>query len=112
MDIIQEDRLEEAVSALMGAVDILESSPIVNKRFSGNVCLSNPKFDLYVDYGQVALGDTLSEQKRKMRHLMDFIPALDRPMSVRAISDHIGLPEPDVLAYLQRWADKGLVDLA
>lgn len=111
MEIISENKLEEAVSAVMGAVDILESSPVVTKRFSGNVCLSNPQFDLYVDYGQVALGDELSDYKRKMRHLMDFIPSLESPMSVRAVSDHLGLPEPDVLAYLQRWAEKGLVEL-
>ena len=110
-EIICEDRLEEAVSALMGAIDVLESSPIVVKKFSGNICLSNPLYDLYVDYGQVALGDALSEHNRKMRHLMDFIPALDRPVSAKAISDHLGLPEPDVLAYLQRWAEKGLIDL-
>jgi aminopeptidase-like protein len=112
MDIMGEDRLEQAVTALMGAIDILEASPVVSKRFTGNVCLSNPQFDLYVDYGQVALGDTLSEHKRKMRHLMDFVPSLERPMSVRAIADYIGLPEQDVLPYLQRWADKGLVELA
>ena len=112
MEIIREERLEEAVAALMGAVGILESSPIVTKRFSGNICLSNPQYDLYVDYGQIALGDSLTEHKRKMRHLMDFIPALDRPISVRALADHMDLPEPDVLAYLQRWANKGLVELS
>jgi len=111
-EITREDRLEEAVSALLGAIDILESSPIVKKRFYGNVCLSNPKYDLYVDYGQIALGDSLTEHKRKMRHLMDFIPALERPISVRALADHMGLPEPDVLEYLRRWADKGLVELS
>lgn len=108
---IQEECLEEAVDALMGTIEILEASSIVVKKFSGNICLSNPRYDLYMDYGQVALGDSMSENKRKMRHLMDFIPALDRPVSVRAISDHLGLPEPEVLAYLRRWADKGLIDL-
>jgi aminopeptidase-like protein len=111
-EIMCEDRLEEAVSALLGAIEILEASPIVLKRFSGNICLSNPEYDLYVDYGQVALGDELSEFKRKMRHLMDFIPALQRPMSIKAIADHMGLPEPVVLGYLERWADKGLVELS
>ncbi|MGA8740922.1 MAG: DUF4910 domain-containing protein [Terracidiphilus sp.] len=111
-EIIHEERLEESVSALMRAVEILEASPIVVKKFSGNICLSNPRYDLYMDYGQVALGDSLSDGKRRMRHLMDFIPALDRPVSCKAISDHLGLPEPDVLAYLQRWADKGLIELA
>lgn len=111
-EIIHEECLEEAVSALMRAIEILEASPIVVKKFSGNICLSNPRYDLYVDYGQVALGDSLSDCKRKMRHLMDFIPALNRPVSSKAISDHLGLPEPDVLAYLQRWAEKGLIELA
>ena len=42
---------------------------------------------------------------------MDFIPALDRPVSVKALADHIGLEEGDALEYLGRWAEKGLIDL-
>jgi aminopeptidase-like protein len=108
---IKSDRLEEAVRVLMGTIDRLESSPIVVKKFEGNICLSNPMYDLYVDYGQVALGDTLSEQRQRMRHLMDFIPALERPVSVKAVADYVVLPEEDVLSYLRRWAAKGLIDL-
>jgi aminopeptidase-like protein len=111
IEIMSQARLEEAVSALMGAIDILESSPIAVKRFTGNICLSNPRYDLYMDYGQIALGDTSSEYRRKMRNLMDFIPTFKRPVSVRAVASHLGLPEPDVLAYLERWAEKGLIDL-
>jgi predicted ArsR family transcriptional regulator len=73
--------------------------------------LSNPEYDLYVDYGQVALGDHLSESRRKLRSLMDFIPSLDRPISVKAVADHIGLPEAEVLEYLEKWAAKGLIEL-
>jgi aminopeptidase-like protein len=111
IEIMREESLEEAVTALMGAIDIIESSPLVIKKFSGNICLSNPRYNLYVDYGQIALGDSLSEQKRKMRHLMDFIPAIDRPISIRALSDHMGLPELGVRDYVQRWVEKGLLDL-
>jgi aminopeptidase-like protein len=111
MDIVKEASLQQAVDALMGAVEWLESAPIIVKRFQGNICLSNPRYDLYVDYGQIALGDTLSDQRRRMRHLMDLVPALDRPSSVKAIADHVGLPEDETLAYLQRWADKGLIEL-
>jgi hypothetical protein len=68
-------------------------------------------YDLYVDYGQVAMGDTLSEHRRRMRHLMDFIPALERPVSVKAVAHHVGLPEEDALSYLRQWAAKGLIDL-
>jgi aminopeptidase-like protein len=111
LEIIKEASLNEAVDALIGAVDRLEASPLVVKKFEGNVCLSNPQYDLYVDFGQVALGDTLSDQRRRMRGLMDFVPALDRPVSVKAVADHVGLPEKETLEYLQRWAAKGLVDL-
>jgi len=111
VEIIRSDRLDEAVDVLMGAIERLESSPIIVKKFEGNVCLSNPMYDLYVDYGQVALGDTLNEHRRRMRHLMDFIPALEHPASVKAVADHIGLPEEDALSYLREWAAKGLIDL-
>jgi aminopeptidase-like protein len=111
VEIIKEASLNEAVDALMGAVDGLETSPVVIKKFDGNICLSNPQYDLYVDYGQIALGDPLSDRQQRMRRLMDFVPALDRPVSVNAIADHVGLPEEATLGYLRRWAAKGLVDL-
>jgi aminopeptidase-like protein len=111
IEIIQEESLNEAVDALIGAVDRLEASPVVIKKFEGNICLSNPRYDLYVDYGQVALGDSLSDCQRRMRCLMDFLPALDRPTTVRAIADHVGLPEESAIEYLQRWAAKGLIEL-
>lgn len=108
---VREASLNEAVDALFGAVNLLEASPMLVKNFEGNMCLSNPQYDLYMDYGQIALGDTLTEQRRRMRHLMDFVPAVDRPVSVRAIADHVGVPEPETLAYLEKWAAKGLVEL-
>jgi aminopeptidase-like protein len=111
VDIMKESSLNEAVEALIGTVDRLEASPLIIKKFQGNVCLSNPRYDLYVDYGQIALGDTLSDKRRRMRSLMDFVPALDRPISVKAVADHVGLPENETLEYFQRWAAKGLVDL-
>lgn len=111
VEIIKESSLNEAVEALIGAVDWLESSPMILKRFEGTVCLSNPQYDLYIDYGQIALGDNLEDQQRRMRYLMDFVPALDRPVSMKAVADHVGLPEKEILEYLERWAAKGLIDI-
>jgi aminopeptidase-like protein len=111
VEIIQETSLNEAVEALIQTVDRLEASPIVIKKFEGNICLSNPQYDLYVDSGQVALGDSQSDHQRRMRSLMDFLPALDRPTSSKAIADRFGLPEESTLEYLQRWATKGLIDV-
>lgn len=111
LEIIKESSLNEAVEALIGAVDWLESSPMIVKKFEGNVCLSNPQYDLYIDYGQTAFGDSLAEQQRRMRNLMDLVPALDRPISVKAVADHVGLPEKETLEYLERWAAKGLIEM-
>lgn len=111
MEIISEKSLDEAVDVLLRAVDWIEASQLIVKKFAGNVCLSNPKYDLYIDYGQIALGETASDLNRRMRSLMDFIPALDRPVTVKAVADHVGLPEAETLDYIQRWAAKGLVDL-
>jgi len=111
VEIIKEESLNEAVEVLMDAIDRLEASPVIAKKFTGNVCLSNPQYDLYVDYGQVALGDQLLENQRKLRALMDLIPSLERPISVQAVADHVGLPESEALAYLEKWSAKGLIDL-
>jgi aminopeptidase-like protein len=111
VEIIRPALLEEAVRVLMGAIDELESSPLVVKKFEGNICLSNPRYDLYVDYGQVAFGDPLADLPRRMRRLMDFVPSLSRPVTVRALAGHVDVPEAQVLDYLQRWAAKGLIDL-
>jgi aminopeptidase-like protein len=111
VEIISETALNEAVDALAGAIDVMEASPMIVKRFEGNICLSNPKYDLYMDYGQIALGDNASDLRRRRRRLMDLVPALDRPVSAKAVAEHVGLSEADTLEYLRRWAAKGLVDL-
>ena len=111
IEIIKESSLNEAVEAVMGAVNRLESSPMLVKKFEGNICLSNPQFDLYVDYGQIALGDVPSEQLQRMRRLMDLVPSLEKPVSVKALATHVGLPEEEALDYLRRWQAKGLIDL-
>src|SRR5271157_4409308 len=45
MEIITESSLNQAVDALIGAVDRLEAAPLITKKFEGNVCLSNPRYD-------------------------------------------------------------------
>jgi hypothetical protein len=108
---ISEASLEEAVDILIGTIDRLESAPLLVKKFQGNICLSNPSYDLYIDSGQVALGDRSSDDLQRMRRLMDLIPALDRPVSVKSVADQIGISESQAIAYLRRWSDKDLIDL-
>jgi aminopeptidase-like protein len=111
ISIMSEDALKEAVEVLSSAIDVLESSPLIIKNFEGNICLSNPKYDLYIDPGQIAFGEVVPEQRKKMRFLMDLMPTLHKPVTVKILADKVGLPEDVVLEYLSRWAEKQLVEL-
>lgn len=111
LELINKAGLEEAVNVLLAAVERVESTPLIYKRFDGNVCLSNPRYDLYVDPGQVAFGAVPDERRRRMRLLMDTIPTLERPVSVRQLAETVGLPEEDVTQYVKKWQEKGLLEL-
>lgn len=110
-NLMSEQKLLEAVGVLTRAVELLESTPLVRKKFQGNVCLSNPLYDLYIDPGQAAFGDEPDETRRRMRLLMDTIPTLTKPVSVRQLAVEVGLPVSDVAAYLHRWQEKGLLQI-
>lgn len=111
MSIISEKALNDAVEVLMRAVQILESSKLVFKKFEGTICLSNPQYDLYADAGQVAFGDVGELERKKMRLLMDTIPCINRPFTTWSLARALGLPENVVFNYLKKWAEKGLIEL-
>jgi len=111
LSIISEARLSEAVDALERAVGILEDSLLVQKKFEGTICLSNPRYNLYVDPGQIAFGDCPSEERKRMRLLMDLIPTLTRPITIRMLAEQVALPEEQVRGYLRKWAEKGLLEI-
>ncbi len=111
MSIISEHSLEEAVAVLERAIDDLESTPLVRKTFEGTVCLSNPRYDLYIDPGQPAFGDVPDEQRRRLRRLMDELPTLRHPKTVASLAASVGLDAATAQAYLEKCAARGLVSL-
>jgi aminopeptidase-like protein len=108
---MSEERLEEAVSIVLGAIEQLEATPLVEKRFEGTICLSNPRYDLYVDPGQISFGEQIGEQQRRLRLLQDFLPSLRLPVTARSLARRFGLPEEAVLDYLRKWEERGLVTI-
>ncbi len=109
--IMSEERLEEAVAIVLKAIEELESTPLLEKRFEGTICLSNPRYNLYVDPGQISFGEQISEEQRRLRMLQDFLPSLQTPVTVRNLALRFQLPEDMVLGYLRRWEDKGLITM-
>lgn len=108
--LLSQDALDEALGILTKAVEELESSPVLVKRFEGTLCLSNPKYNLYVDPGQAAFGGFIQERHVKgLRELMDLIPSLRHATPVAWLASWVGLDQQIVLAYLGEWAQKGLI---
>lgn len=110
-ELIDRTRLEEAVEALLHAIDMLESGAIVRKRFLGNICLSNPRYNLYIDPGQIAFGDIPDERRRGLRKLMELVPTISRPTSVAVLARRVGLPVTMVEEYLAKWAQHDLIEM-
>ena len=111
VSIMSEERLEEAVAVILGAIEELEATPLVEKRFEGTICLSNPRYDLYVDPGQVSFGENIGEEQRKLRMLQDFLPSLRGPVTACSLASRFGLAEATVLGFLMEWECKGLIRL-
>ncbi len=109
--IMSEERLEEAVAVIFGAIEELEATPLVEKRFEGTICLSNPRYDLYVDPGQVSFGQRIGEDQRRLRMLQDFLPSLRGPVTARSLAERFELREEVVVTYLRTWERKGLLKL-
>lgn len=109
VSIMDERCLEEAVTVILQGIERLEATPLIEKRFEGTICLSNPEYDLYVDPGQVSFGEHVGEDQRKLRLLQDYLPALRRPTTGRALGDRFGLPEEVVMRALDAWQQKGLL---
>lgn len=111
ISIMSEECLEEAVTIVLGAIEQLEATPLVEKRFEGTICLSNPRYDLYVDPGQISFGEQIGEEQRRLRMLQDYLPSLRSPETARSLALRFRLPEEAVMDYLRKWERKGLLVL-
>lgn len=108
--IITERALDESLSVLLATIDRVEASPLFRRRFEGTICLSNPRYDLYVDAGQPAYGELSDGSTARLRLLMELIPTLGPLVSAAQLADRVDLPEKTVMAYLRRWVEKGLLE--
>lgn len=95
--IISEESLEESVRLLLYLVKQLEKTTIVFKKFTGYPCLS--RYGLYIGTGS------------KMRELMEYMPMISKPVSINQLANKFGLSKEEVLEYLSKWAENGLIEI-
>lgn len=111
-DIISEKRLEEAVEAVLGILNILETNCFVKRRFDGLLALSNPKYNLYIRPGtDPSIKQKTPKNQKKWNYLMDCLPRyFDGKTSILDIAIKHALPYDEVYEYINRFKEKGLVE--
>ncbi len=112
LSIMSDEILEESLSILFRSIKRMEKGPIVRKKYKGNICTSNPKYDLYIDPGQAAFGGFDDEESvKKMRRLMELLPMYRKPVPVDRLADTYNIEYDHLYRYVKRFAEKELVDI-
>lgn len=106
--IISGRSLSEAVKVLEKTVRELEKNFFISRNFRGVICLSNPKYQLYMDRSQPAFGE---KEDARWQKLTDLIFS-SKILELRTLSRKTGLTEKAILSYLKRWEEKGLLKIA
>ena len=111
-DILDPDGLGEMFDVLCRTVEIFEGDCVPHRRFDGLICLSNPRYDLYMERPDPTVEKGCNEETERWGHLLDcLLRYFDGSMTVLDIAERHGLPFGPLRAYLQKFADKGLVRL-
>lgn len=107
IDIICPQKLDDFFLILEKTISFLERQVIFKKCFDGLVCLSNPKYDLYVDLGMQS--EYASDKMKEKRKLMDLIPSLNRTFTLSDLQSNIKLSKEEISSYLSKWEEKKLI---
>ena len=111
-DLMDEGQLDEMLETMKKVVEVLEDDAFVIRKFDGLICLSNPKYNLYMERPDPAVVKDLDADAEKWGHLLDCLfRYMDGDMTVLDIAERHDLPFDRLLRYLKRFEEKGLVSL-
>jgi aminopeptidase-like protein len=111
-DLMNEGQLEEMLEVLKKVVEVLEGDAIVKRKFDGLICLSSPKYNLYMERPDPAVVKDLDADAEKWGHLLDCLfRYMDGDTTVLDIAEKHDLPFDRLLRYLERFEENGLVVL-
>lgn len=103
-----EAKLQAAVETTLEALEVLESNAFLHRTFDGLPCLSNPQYGLYQAMADPSIQDGVRD--RDWHQLMTCLPRyMDGKMSIIDIARGHSLIYRDVLSYVRRWEEKGLL---
>ena len=111
-DLMDVGQMNEFYAMLQRVVETIEANAIAERHFDGLICLSNPDYDLYFERHDPSIDKSLTDDDEKWGHLLDsLLRYFDGSMSVLDIAEKHELPFHELLAYLRRFEEKGLITL-
>jgi aminopeptidase-like protein len=111
-DNLDTKQLELMFELFKRTIDVLESDVRPTRQFDGLMCLSNPKYNLYFERPDPAIHKCLRDDSERWGRFNDHVQRLlDGSMTALEIALRCELPYSQVRAYLERFAEKGLVEL-
>jgi aminopeptidase-like protein len=108
-----EDKLEETVETLLKMINILEKNCLLQRKFTGLIALSNPKYDLYQIPGtdpSMLEEDRFSHRKKWFDLMNGLFRYMDQNMTVLDIAIKYELPFEEVYDYIVKFEEKGLAE--
>lgn len=110
MDIISENKLQDSLNVLLEMIFIMEHDAYVKRKFTGLVSFANPKYDLYIDPGQVIDG-TLGQNASSTIFQYKMPRFLEGNNRLSDLAIEFGLPFRWITSYFQKLQVKKLVTL-
>jgi aminopeptidase-like protein len=111
LSIISPESLDESVRIFEKLIEKLDQATLMRKHFEGVLSLSHPSYNLYVDPGQPAFGDIVTEKVKSLRLAMDLMPMYPKQIFIDQIADEVDLSKEDLLEYLRLWENKKIISL-
>lgn len=111
-DSLDWEQVDEFFTTLQSVIFVLENNCTMHRKFSGLICLSNPKYDLYMERPDPAVHKDLPADSEKWGHLLDsLLRYFDGKMTILDIAEKHDLPFKRLFHYLKKYEEKGLVAL-
>lgn len=105
--------VEETYRVLQSCLFVLEHDAVISRHFRGLICLSHPRYDLYMPRPDPAVDFQASAESERWGHLLDCLfRDLNGQTRLTDMAEKYALPFHALHAYLKQWEAKGLVSFA
>jgi aminopeptidase-like protein len=111
-DLMDDGQLREFYRVLQRVIEIAECNSTMERQFNGLICLSNPKYDLYLERFDPTIDKKLDDDAEKWGHLLDYLLRyFDGSTTVLDIAEKHELPFDRLYKYLLRYEEKSLIQM-